>query len=311
MRRLRDGLLSRGKGNPKAEMPFLDHLEELRWRILWSLLAVILGFAVGLFLVTNPRIDAMQILLDPGQDLFGAEWLPQALSPTDHFFVLLKVSLWIGLILASPTLVYQAWSFLAPALERHEKRAIVPALYMGLVLFLTGVAVAYFVVLPVSLRFLIGIGTEFMTQGWTANLYYSFIVKLLLAMGLVFELPVVILVLSVLGLVTPRFLRTKRRHAIVAGAILASMISPGDMLLATVIMTGSLILLYEFSIFLSVLVWRKREARGRGLAGTGPEDAVAADTPYNHGDPARPADTGVSPTAEPDAPEPPETREEE
>ena len=162
-------------------------------------------------------------------------------------------------------------------------------------------AVAYFVLLPVSLRFLIGIGTEFMTQGWTANLYYSFIVKLLLAMGLVFELPVVILVLSVLGLVTPRFLRTKRRHAIVAGAILASMISPGDMLLATVIMTGSLILLYEFSIFLSVLVWRKREDRGRSLlARAGPDDTVAADTPGNHGDPARPADSGGSSTAEPD-----------
>lgn len=301
MGRLRDGLLSRAKGNPKAEMPFLDHLEELRRRILWSLVAVILGFAIGLFVVTNPRIDVMQILLDPGQNLFGAEWLPQALSPTDHFFVLLKVSLWIGLILASPTLVHQAWSFLAPALEKHEKRAIVPALYMGLVLFLAGVAVAYFVVLPVSLRFLIGIGTEFMTQGWTANLYYGFIVKLLLAMGLVFELPVVILVLSVLGLVTPRFLRTRRRHAIVAGAILASMISPGDMLLATVIMTGSLVLLYEFSILLSVLVWRKREARGRDpLAAADPEDPVAAGTPYNHGDPARP-----------DAPEPPQTEQEE
>ena len=312
MGRFRDGLLSRKGHNPKAEMPFLDHLEELRWRILWSLLAVILGFAAGLFVVTNPNIDVMQILLDPAQDLFGGEWLPQALSPTDHFFVLLKVSLWIGLILASPTLVHQVWYFLAPALEKHEKRAIVPALYMGLVLFLAGVAVAYFIVLPVSLRFLIGIGTEFMTQGWTANLYYGFIVKLLLAMGLIFELPVVILVLSVLGLVTPRFLRTKRRHAIVAGTILASMISPGDLLVATAVMTGALILLYEFSIFLSVLVWRKREERDREPAAAGsPEDAVATATPYNHGDPARQEGTGASPTTEPNESEPSDTKEEE
>ena len=312
MGRLGDGLLSRKGRNPRAEMPFLDHLEELRWRILWSVLAVVVGFAAGLFLLTNPNIDVMQILLDPGQDLFGAEWLPQALSPTDHFFVLLKVSLWIGLILASPTLVYQAWSFLAPALEKREKRAIVPALYMGLVLFLAGVAMAYFVVLPVSLRFLVGIGTEFMTQGWTANLYYGFIVKLLLAMGFVFELPVVILVLSVLGLVTPRFLRAKRRHAIVAGAILASMISPGDMLVATVIMTGSLILLYEFSIFLSVLVWRKRESRDRepGTA-VAPEDAVAVATPYDHGGPARPEEPGASPAADRGALEATDTEEEE
>ena len=312
MGRFRDGLLSRGGRNPKAEMPFLDHLEELRWRILWSLLALILGVAAGLFLVTNPSIDVMQILLDPAQDLFGGEWLPQALSPTDHFFVLLKVSLWIGLILASPTLVYQAWSFLAPALEKHEKRAIVPALYMGIVLFLVGVAVAYFIVLPVSLRFLVGIGTEFMTQGWTANLYYGFIVKLLLAMGFVFELPVVILVLSVLGLVTPRFLRTKRRHAIVAGTIVASMISPGDVLVATVVMTGSLILLYEFSIFLSVLVWRKRVERDREPeASAVPVDAVATATPYSHGDPARQQDAGAPPVAEPNESEPSDTKEEE
>lgn len=310
MRRLRDGLLSRKGRNPKAEMPFLDHLEELRRRILWSLLAVVLGFGAGLFLVTNPNIDVMQILLDPGQDLFGEEWLPQALSPTDHFFVLLKVSLWIGLILASPTLVYHAWSFLAPALEKREKRAIVPALYMGLVLFLAGVAVAYFIVLPVSLRFLIGIGTEFMTQGWTANLYYGFIVKLLLAMGFVFELPVVILVLSVLGLVTPRFLRTKRRHAIVAGTIVASMISPGDLLLATVIMTASLILLYEFGIFLSVLVWRRREGRDGEPAAVGaPRHAVAAATPYDHGDPATQGDAGAPRAGEPNAPGSPDTNE--
>lgn len=312
MRRLRDGILSHKGRNPKAEMPFLDHLEELRWRILWSLLAVILGFAAGLFLVTNPNIDVMQILLDPGQDLFGEGWLPQALSPTDHFFVLLKISLWIGLILASPTLVYHAWSFLAPALEKREKRAIVPALHMGLVLFLAGVAVAYFIVLPVSLRFLIGIGTEFMTQGWTANLYYGFIVKLLLAMGFVFELPVVILVLSVLGLVTPSFLRTKRRHAIVAGTIVASMISPGDLLLATVIMTGSLILLYEFGIFLSVLVWRRREKHdgGPGTAGA-PKDAVAAATTHNHGDPSRPGDAGAPHAGEMNTPGSLDGKEEE
>ena len=246
-------------------MPFLDHLEELRWRVLWSLLAVVLGFAAGLFVVTSPKVDVIGLLLDPGRELFGGEWLPQALSPTDHFFVLLRVSLWIGLVLASPTIVYQAWSFLAPALERHEKRAIVPALYLGLLLFLGGVAAAYFVVLPVSLRFLIGIGTGFMTEGWTANLYYGFVVKLLLAMGFVFELPVVLLVLSALGLVTPRLLRSKRRHAIVAGAVLASLISPGDMLLATVIMTGSMILLYELGILLSGAGLEEEALRRHGM----------------------------------------------
>ena len=308
MGRLRDGLLGRRGLNPKAEMPFLDHLEELRWRILWSLLALVLGFVAGLVLVFN--FDVMQILLDPGRKLFGDEWLPLALAPLDNFFFPLKVGMLIGVILASPTLVYQAWTFLAPALEKQEKRAIVPALYLGLVLFVAGVAMAYLVVLPLSFRFLVGIGDQFLTQDWTANLYFGFVVQLLLAMGVVFELPVVVLVLSVLGLVTPRFLRSKRRHAIVAGMILASMISPGDMLLATVIMTASLLVLYEFSILLSVLVWRRREGRDRepGSAGA-PQGAVATPTPYDTGDPAGRGDTGSAHTGKPGAPEPSEAKE--
>lgn len=312
MGRWRRGLPGRRGLNPKAEMPFLDHLEELRWRILWSLLALVLGFVAGLVLVFN--FDVMQILLQPGRKLFGDEWLPLALAPLDNFFFPLKVGLLIGLVLASPTLVYQAWTFLAPALQRREKRAIVPALYLGLVLFVAGVAVAYLVVLPLSFRFLVGIGDQFLTQDWTANLYFGFVVRLLLAMGVVFELPVVVLVLSVLGLVTPRLLRSKRRHAIVAGTVVASMISPGDMLLATVVMTGSLLVLYEFSILLSVLVWRKREDRDRGPALAGaPQGAVATAASYDagNGDPAPRDDTGVARAGSPDAPRPSDVKERE
>ena len=310
MRTLREGLLARGKGNPKAEMPFLEHLEEMRWRILWSLLALVLGFAAGIFLVW--KFDVMAILLDPGRDLLGADWLPQALAPNENLFFLLKVAIWIGLVLASPTLVYQVWQFLSPALEKHEKRAIVPALYLGLVLFMAGVAMAYFIVLPFYLDFMIGIGTDFMTQGWTGNLYFGEVIKLLLAVGFVFELPVVILVLSALGIVTPRFLRAKRRHAIVGSTILASLISPGDALTITVFMVAPLFLLYEFSIFLSVLVWRKRDARERQMEeAAAPEDTVAAPTPYDHGDPARQGEAGEPATPDPDAPESPDPDGEE
>ncbi len=320
MNRLRDGLLARVKDNPKAEMPFLDHLEEMRWRILWSLLAIVLGFGVGIFVVIY--FDAMIILLAPGQEILGEDWLPQALGPNENFFFLLKVAIWIGLVLASPTLVYQAWQFLSPALEKHEKRAIVPSLYLGLVLFIAGVAMAYFIVLPFYLRFMVGIGTDFMTQGWTGNLYFSEVIKLLLAVGFIFELPVVILVLSALGIVTPRFLRSKRRHAIVGSTILASLISPGDALTITAFMVAPIFLLYEFSIFLSVLVWRKRDARDSEVAAAGaPEEAVAvedpsapegtapAPTPYDHGDPARQGDAGQPATPDPDTSESPDTPE--
>ena len=195
MRRLREGLLARAKDDPKAEMPFLDHLEELRWRILWSLLALVLGFAVGFFLVIY--FDAMAILLAPGRGVLGEDWLPQALAPNENFFFALKVAIVISIVLASPTLVYQAWRFLSPALEKHEKRAIVPSLYLGLVLFIAGVAMAYFIVLPFYLDFMVNFGSGYMTQDWTANHDFSEVMKLLLVMGFVFELPVVILILSV------------------------------------------------------------------------------------------------------------------
>ncbi len=285
MGRFGDGLLARARGNPKAEMPFLDHLEELRWRLLWSLAAVVVGFGAGVLVFVS--LDVMGWLMAPARAVFGDDWRMQGLSPTDPFFILLKVSLTIGLILAFPVIVYHAWSFLAPALERREKRAIVPALYMGLVLFLAGVAMAYFVALPISLRFLVGMGGEWLEAAYRATDYIGFVVKLLVAFGALFELPVVILVLSALGLVTPAFLRAKRRHAFVAIAILAAVLSPGDVIAVTVIMMAPLYLLYECSIFVSAAMWRRRDARDdREIETSAPEDAVAT-TPYTHGDPAR------------------------
>lgn len=301
MDRLRDGLLARKARNPKAEMPFLDHLEELRWRILRSLIAVVIGFAVGVVVVTSLNIT--DLLLEPGRAVFGEDWIPQVLAPTDTFFILLKVSLAIGLILASPTIIYQVWAFLAPALEKHERRAIVPALYMGLVLFVAGVVLAYFV-LPISLRFLTGLLSNLVEHDWTFGYYMEFVVKLLLAFGILFELPVVVLVLSAIGLVTPAFLRSKRRHAIVIIATLAAILSPGDVIVVTVIMMAPIYLLFELSILISDVIWRRRERRyaaaeaeeAAGHPGAEPTPPAGAEpappagaepTPYDHGDPAR------------------------
>ena len=292
MRRLREGLLARSD-NPKAEMPFLDHLEELRWRILWSLLAAFVCTLAALGLAYY--FNVVGLLMAPGREIFGEDWRPIYLAPGGGFFLYLQVSLTLGLLFASPVIVYHVWGFFSPALEKQEKRAIVPALYMGLVLFLAGVALAYFIALPISLRFLVGFQIESLTPNYTATGYIGFVVQLLLAFGIVFELPVVVLLLSVLGLITPAFLRTKRRHAIVAILLLASILSPGDVIQITILLMIPLLALYEFSIFLSVLVWRKRETRTQEADPSPPDDAVAAGdddeagsdvTPYNHGDPA-------------------------
>ena len=131
--------------SPRGEMPFLDHLEELRWRILWSVLAIFVGALAGFVIVH--RFGVMQILIDPIM-----EYLPDgrllALSPTDPFFVTLKLGVVLGLILTFPIVVYQVWSFLSPALEASEKKVIIPSLYFGLLLFAAGVAMAYFIALP-------------------------------------------------------------------------------------------------------------------------------------------------------------------
>lgn len=263
-----------GAGGDRAEMPFLDHLEELRWRIFKALIAVGIGSLLGLLLVL--QFGAMDLLMDPLQDIFRAMSedgvaIPGAvmggaeagrlvfLSPTEPFFFMLKLGLLVGLVLASPVVIYQIWAFLSPALEKHERRVIIPSLYMGLVLFAAGVAMAYVVALPVTLRFLLLFGLEWFTPAITAGYYLSFVTRLLLAFGIIFELPVVVMILSVLGLATPRFLREKRRHAILIITVVAAFLSPGDIVLLTILMMVPLILLYELSILLSVMVYRRKE----------------------------------------------------
>jgi sec-independent protein translocase protein TatC len=246
--------------NPRGEMPFLDHLEELRWRILWALIAVAVGSAIGIGLVYY--FPVLDILVAPIRDAWQDPNLHLIyLSPADPFFVLLKLGIFTGLVLAFPIVVYQIWAFLSPALEKREKRAVVPALYLGLVLFLAGASLAYFLALPVTLEFFQRFFTASLEGQLEINATIGFIVKLLLAFGAVFELPVVILALSVMGLVTPAFLRAKRRHAIVLITVLASFITPGDAITLTIMMMLPLVLLYEFGILLSVGVYRGKKKR--------------------------------------------------
>lgn len=242
-----------------VEMPFFDHLEELRWRLLYSVIAIALGAGVGFWLVM--QYDVLGLLTEPIQPFLGTSKL-KYLSPTDPFFITLKLGILVGFLLAAPVVIYQAWSFFAPALLPSERRVIIPALYMGLVLFAGGVAMAYTIVLPVTLKFTMSFQTESLEQAIVVSAYMSVVTRLLLAFGFVFELPVVVLILSALGLVTPEFLASKRRHAIVGITVVASVITPGDVITVTVMMMVPLYLLYELSIVLSRMVVRRRAALG-------------------------------------------------
>jgi sec-independent protein translocase protein TatC len=276
----------------RGEMPFLDHLEELRWRILWSLLAVVLGTVVGFLLIRYFQV--LELLIQPIRDALpdDPDFRLIYLSPADPFFITLKLSVVVGVILAFPILVYQLWSFLSPALQPHEKRTIIPALYLGFLLFSAGVALAYYVALPVSIVFFRTFEGGLMEAQYEIGKTLGLITKILIGFGIIFELPVVVMILSALGLVTPEFLRSKRRHAMVAITIAASFLTPGDVITLTVMLMVPLFFLYEFSIYLSRIIWsRKRahekkekeeeEARTRGggpaPGGEAPSDSVEGD----------------------------------
>jgi sec-independent protein translocase protein TatC len=292
----------------RGEMPFLEHLEELRWRILWSLLAVAVGAVVGFVLVYY--FDVLGLLVHPLRVAYDdPSYKLINLSPADPFFITLKLGIVVGVILAFPIVVYQVWAFLSPALEDHEKKAIVPALYLGLVLFCAGVALAYFVALPLTLAFFQNFQAEFLEEQLEVSKTLAFITKLLIGFGVIFELPVVVMVLSALGLVTPEFLRSKRRHAMVAITVMASFLTPGDVITLTVMLMVPLFFLYEFSIYLSKLIWRRKRAgeeeeEARGEASETARSPAPGPQVEARPEPAsRPSGESPGPSPEPGTPE--------
>ena len=259
---------------PAAEMPFLDHLEELRWRLIWALLAFMVGVIIAFVLLM--RGDVIAVLERPILPYLHGRNLVYT-HPGDPFKIVLSISLVLGAILALPVIIYQIWSFLAPALYKHEKRLIIPVFMGGTVLFLAGVAMAYFFALPLTLHFLMNFQAQSLDPMITAADYFSFATSMSLAFGVVFELPMVIVALTAFGIVTPLLLNKFRRHAIVACAVVAAVITPGDLISTTIALAIPLYLLYELSVVLSIGVYRrrlKREARMMAEAGADAE-AVA------------------------------------
>ena len=252
--------------------------------MLWSLLAMAVCTAAGIFaaiqlnlmdvltaplysVVADLAVDDPAFLgvLDSGRMAF--------FNLTEPLFFIIKLGMLAGVLLASPILVYHAWAFLAPALKERERRLIIPSMTLGLLLFAAGVSLAYFVALPVTIRFLLQFGSQWFSATLTAGYYLSLVLRLLSAFGIVFELPVVVIILTALGLVTPAFLRAKRRHAIVLISILASLLSPGDVFQIMLLLMVPLILLYEVSILLSVMIVRRRADGAEGADGP-PENSV-------------------------------------
>ena len=246
-------------------MPFLDHLEELRWRILYSLLAIVVGTLVGWFVVQ--RVDVIGLLKAPIAPLVPGGRL-MFTSPTEPFFITLKFAFAVGLLVASPVVIYEAWAFLAPALYDRERRLIVPALSVGVVLFLLGAGVAYKWVLPRALAVLFSFQRNDLAPIITADNYFGFAAQIMIAFGLVTELPLVVVILAALGLVTPQFLARNRRYALVFAAFAAALLTPPDAV-SMLLMMVPLVLLYEVSIWCAWVVTRRRARRAQAAARAG------------------------------------------
>lgn len=247
-------------------MPFLDHLEELRWRILWSLLALLVAVGVTFyFLFTND--DFIITFLAKPILPYLRDGKLTVFHPAAGFRIIMNLSLIIGTILASPVIVWHLWGFLSPALYSHEKKVVIPVLMMAVLLFLAGCALSWFVILPLTLKVFAGIQSESLQPMIGFSEYFGFAMGMTVALGAAFELPTVILLLSLLGLVTPTMLHRFRRFAMVGSIVLGAFITPGQDPMSLLLMAGPLYALYELSVVLSSVVFRwKRRREAAALA---------------------------------------------
>ena len=239
------------ENNDESEMSFLEHLEELRWRLIYAIIGVVVC-AIVAWIFIDPLVEV--ILLKPARDS-GA--ILQNLKPFGQLFLYVQVAIVAGIVVSLPNLFYQLWKFIAPALKSNERKYILSIVSFSSLCFLAGIAFAYFVMLPLALKFAAQFGTEAIKNEFAIDEYMSIIISVMLAAGFVFELPMVSFFLTKLGIMTPNFMRKYRRHAIVIILILAAFLTPGADPVSQVILAVPLVLLYEISIFISKITMKK------------------------------------------------------
>jgi len=246
-----------------VRMSFLDHLEELRHRILMIVYGMLAAFAISMFfaqplwdVVRQPAKVALEHLhINPPNLVL--------ISPMDTFQIIwMKLPLLCAIFLSSPWILYQVWAFIAPGLYKHERRWAVPFVVSSAGLFIAGGFFAYFIAFRYGLEFLLGIGIEGgITPGINVSEYYDLFVDVMLAVGLVFEIPVMLFLLTLIRVVNPAFLVRHSRYAILIIVILAAVITPtGDVFNLTLFATPMIILFYV-GIFASYLLVLRREKK--------------------------------------------------
>ncbi|NSW87406.1 MAG: twin-arginine translocase subunit TatC [Syntrophobacteraceae bacterium] len=242
---------------PDDKMPFTQHLEELRKRLILCAASVGVGFLISFAF----KEQIFAVLMKPWIKAMPAGHEARLIytAPHEAFFTYMKVSLIAGTGLAVPVILYQLWRFIAPGLYENEKRYLLPVVFFSSVFFLGGALFGYFFVFPVGFQFFASFASDFITPMVTTREFLSFSMKLLLGFGFVFELPVFVFFLAKLGLVDAALLKRQRKVAIVLIFVVAAMLTPGPDVFSQLLMAGPLLILYEFSVWIAHFFGRKKE----------------------------------------------------
>jgi len=229
----------------ESAMSLVDHLEELRWRIFKSIIAVVVGAIAAFFF----RVQIMTFLTWPlpktADQIGKGKLIVTGLA--EGFTVFLKLSLAAGILIAIPVILYQIWAFVAPGLYDREKKTAVPFIFVGIVLFLVGISLGY-IVLQYPVQWLVNFASDSFTELVAADSYFTFVAFFLLAFGIVFEIPLVLTFLAQLGLVTSQTLRRKRPTAHIGMWIAATFLTPGADFYSPIILGVAMSFLYELTI---------------------------------------------------------------
>lgn len=229
------------------EMPFWDHLEELRWRLIKSILAIIIG-ALITYIYSDP---VMEWLIAPTENL-SINLNLQVLKVTSMFTVKLGIALFGGIFIGLPIIMYQFWRFISPAFEQHHGISVILTVAFSTLFFTAGILFAYFIIIPFSLNFFTSMTTEVVEVSYNFTLegYLTYILWLIFACGLVFQLPIISVFFTRIGILTPAFLRHYRKYALVVFLLIGAVMTPPDPI-SQILIVVPLCLLYEFSIIIS------------------------------------------------------------
>ena len=219
-----------------GSMSLIDHLGELRGRIIVALVAMIIGTVVSYYYVD----DIIQILIAPAGKLYYTK-------PTEAFFTYMKISIISGLIVSSPVWFYQIWAFIIPALSKGEKKVTFLIVPSAISLFIIGVLFSYYLVLPTAIEFFIGFGTDGLQPLFSIGQYIDFVVGFIIPFGITFELPLIIVALGALGILSSQRVRSFRKMFILLAFIVGGAISPTPDMLSQTMIAGPMVLLYEIS----------------------------------------------------------------